>query len=225
MLNTWLALAALALAKNVPGGGDDRGELVPNPYDMWSDIDPSLPAVRIEVLGPPPTSGTRDAFVELAMDVGCSTFEFAQALEKSDEGAYKTACQSLREDGAWIDAGEDDDLILQKLEADPKAFGIFGFSILARHRDTIQGSTINGAAPTFETILTQDYPLSRPLYFYVKDAHVKSIPGMLDYVAEFTSEKAWGPDGYLAAKGLIPLPDAERKKSREWAMTLTPMTM
>lgn len=215
----------LALAKEVPEGGVDGGKLVANPYQMWSDIDPSLPAVKIEVLGPPPTSGTRDAFVELAMEGGCSTFESVEEMKKTDKDAYTAACQSIREDGAWIDAGENDNLIVQKLEANPKAFGVFGFSFLDQNSDKIQGSTINGAQPTFEKISDQDYPLSRSLYFYVKNAHVNSIPGMQEYIAEFTNEAAWGPDGYLADKGLIPLPDADREASREAAMKLSPLSM
>jgi phosphate transport system substrate-binding protein len=215
----------LALAKDVPEGGVDGGKLVANPHQKWSDIDPSLPDVKIEVLGPPPTSGTRDAFVELAMEGGCGTFESVEALKKTDKDAYKAACQSIREDGAWIDAGENDNLIVQKLEANPDAFGVFGFSFLDQNSDKIQGSKINGADPTFELISDQEYPLSRSLYFYVKNAHVDSIPGMKEYIAEFTSEAAWGPDGYLADKGLIPLPDADRDASREAATNLAPLTM
>ncbi len=215
----------LALAKDVPEGGVDGGTLVPNPYQNWSDIDPSLPNVKIEVLGPPPTSGTRDAFVELAMEGGCATFESVEALKKTDKDAYQAACQSIREDGAWIDAGENDNLIVQKLEANPDAFGVFGFSFLDQNSDKIQGSLIEGVEPTFDMISAQEYPVSRSLYFYVKNAHVDSIPGMLDYIAEFTSEGAWGPDGYLADKGLIPLPDADRDASRAAATSLSPLTM
>jgi phosphate transport system substrate-binding protein len=212
----------LALAKEVPEGGADGGDLVANPYKMWSDIDPSLPAVKIEVLGPPPTSGTRDAFVELAMEGGCESFESIKSLDKD---AYKSVCHSIREDGAWIDAGENDNLIVQKLEANPDAFGVFGFSFLDQNSDLLQGATVDGVEPTFEKISAQEYPVSRSLYFYVKNAHVDSIPGMQDYIAEFTSEAAWGPDGYLADKGLIPLPDAEREKVRESSMALSPLTM
>jgi phosphate transport system substrate-binding protein len=215
----------LALAKEVPEGGADGGAMIANPYQKWSDIDPSLPDVKIEVLGPPPTSGTRDAFVELAMEGGCKTFPSIEELKKSDKDAYKAVCHSIREDGAWIDAGENDNLIVQKLEANPDAFGVFGFSFLDQNSDKIQGSTVDGVAPTFEMISAQDYPVSRSLYFYVKNAHVNSIPGMEEYIAEFTSEAAWGPDGYLADKGLIPLPDAEREKSRQSAMKLAPLSM
>ncbi len=215
----------LALAKEVPEGGVDGGKLVANPYKMWSDIDPSLPAVKIEVLGPPPTSGTRDAFVELAMEGGCNSFPAIKTMKKEDKNAYKAICHSIREDGAWIDAGENDNLIVQKLEANPDAFGVFGFSFLDQNSDKIQGSTVDGVEPTFENISAQDYPVSRSLYFYVKNAHVNSIPGMQEYIAEFTSETAWGPEGYLSDKGLIPLPDDERKAIRDSSMKLAPLTM
>jgi phosphate transport system substrate-binding protein len=197
----------LALAKDVVVDG----QIVPNPYMNWSDIDPSLPNEAIEVLGPPPTSGTRDAFVELVMDAACQ--------EGIDE------CGDLREDGAYIDAGENDNLIVQKLEANPAAFGVFGFSFLDQNADKIQGSVINGVTPTFDNISAQKYPVSRPLFFYVKKAHVGKIPGMKEYVEAFTDEKAWGPDGYLADRGLIPLPDAERKKVRDEAMGLSNLSM
>ncbi|MEX2450977.1 MAG: PstS family phosphate ABC transporter substrate-binding protein [Rhodospirillales bacterium] len=201
----------LALANQVPG---PDGKLVPNPYKKWSDIDKSLPDVRIEVLGPPPTSGTRDAFVELAMEGGCKTFKDIAALKKSDRKKYKAVCHGIREDGAFVEAGENDVLIVRKIEANPKAFGVFGYSFLDQNADKIQGSKINGVAPTFENISSGKYGVSRPLYFYVKNAHVGKIPGIENYLKEFTSEKAWGPDGYLTDKGLIPMPEAERKKFR-----------
>ena len=215
----------LALAKEVPEGGVDGGTMIPNPYQMWSDIDPALPATKIEVLGPPPTSGTRDAFVELAMEGGCKTFASIKAMKKADKSAYKSVCHSIREDGAWIDAGENDNLIVQKLEANANAFGVFGFSFLDQNSDKLQGSTIDGIEPTFENISAQEYPVSRSLYFYVKNAHVNSIPGMEEYIGEFTSEKAWGPEGYLSDKGLIPLPDDERNEVRDSSMKLAPLTM
>ena len=215
----------LALAKEVPEGGQDGARMVPNPYKTWSDIDPSLPNTAIEVLGPPPTSGTRDAFVELAMEGGCKTFKTIKAMKKQDKSAYKAICHSIREDGAWVDAGENDNLIVQKLEANPAAFGVFGFSFLDQNSDKIQGNVIDGVEPTFENISAQDYPVSRSLYFYVKNAHVGSIPGMREYIAEFTSERAWGPEGYLSEKGLIPLPDDERKSIRKSSTGLQPLTM
>jgi phosphate transport system substrate-binding protein len=214
----------LALAKQVPA--DEKGTAFkPNPYKMWSDIDPSLPKEKIQVLGPPPTSGTRDALVEVAFEKGCTTFPGVEDLKKSDEAKFKDVCHAIREDGAYIEAGENDVLIVQKLEADAHAFGIFGYSFLDENRDQIQGSTVDGVDPTYENISSGKYAVSRPLFFYVKTAHVGAIPGVKEYVAEFTGEKAWGPDGYLVTKGLIPLPDAERKEWHEKAAKMAPLTM
>ena len=200
----------LALAKEVPSpeGGD---KLVANPYKTWKDVNAKLPADKIEVLGPPPTSGTRDAFVEMVMDEGCAAFESIKALKKTDEKKFKAVCGTVREDGAYIEAGENDNLIIQKLEANPKSFGIFGFSFLDQNGDKVQGSVIDGQTPNFETIASGKYPVSRPLFIYVKKGHVGVIPGIAEYLAEFTSEKAWGEEGYLAEKGLIPSPKDERK--------------
>ena len=204
----------LALAKEVPAK-DGSEKLVANPYKTWKDVNPALPANKIEVLGPPPTSGTRDAFAELALEGGCKKFDWIKAMKKSDKSRYKTVCHSVREDGAYIEAGENDNLIVQKLTANPKALGVFGFSFLDQNADKVQGSTIDGSVPTFENIADGSYPVSRPLYLYVKKAHVGRIPGMVEYVTEFTSEAAMGEDGYLADKGLIPLPDEMRKEVRE----------
>ncbi len=204
----------LALAKQVPAK-DGSEKLVANPYKTWKEVNPALPADKIEVLGPPPTSGTRDAFAELALEGGCKTFDWIKAMKKKDKKQYKTVCHSVREDGAYIEAGENDNLIVQKLTANPKALGVFGFSFLDQNADKVQGSTIDGSVPTFDNIADGSYPVSRPLYFYVKKAHVGRIPGMVEYVTEFTSEAAMGEDGYLADKGLIPLPDKMRKEVRE----------
>lgn len=201
----------LALAKDVPS---DDGKTKPNPYMTWNDVNASLPGVKIEVLGPPPTSGTRDAFVELAMEGGCKTFDWVKALKKSDKKAYKALCHTLREDGAFIEAGENDNLIVRKLEANPKAFGIFGFSFLDQNADVVQGAMVNGKAPSFENIAEGAYPISRALYFYVKKDQIGEVPGIASYLAEFTSDRAWGEEGYLAEKGLIPMKDNERK---DWA--------
>lgn len=214
----------LALAKKVPAPGGQAGVLVDNPYKTWKDVNPALPNKKIEVLGPPPTSGTRDAFAELALEGGCTTFDWIKALEKSDKNAYKSTCHTIREDGHYIEAGENDNLIVQKLEKNPDAFGVFGFSFLEQNSDKVQGSQIEGVAPTFESIADKSYPVSRPLYFYVKKAHVGVVPGITEYIAEFTSEKAWGPDGYLADKGMIPLADDVRKQIGASAKALTPMT-
>ncbi|MEJ2085652.1 MAG: substrate-binding domain-containing protein, partial [Acidobacteriota bacterium] len=209
----------LALAKDIPDG---KGGLKPNSNKTWHDVDLSLPNIKIEVLGPPPTSGTRDAFVELAMEGGCKKTDWIAALKKSDGDRYKAICHSIREDGAYIEAGENDNLIVQKLEANPNAFGIFGFSFLDQNSDKIQGSRVDGVEPTFEMIASGDYPVSRPLFFYVKNAHATVIPGMQEYILEFTSDKAWGEDGYLSDAGLIPMPEAERDKYAKEARSLTP---
>lgn len=198
------------------------GKLVDNPHQTWKDVDPSLPAERIEVLGPPPTSGTRDAFVELVMDKGCEGFPEIKAL---DAKAKPAACRTVREDGLFIEAGENDNLIVQKLEAYPKALGIFGFSFLDQNIDKLQGSMIEGVEPTFENIADGKYPISRSLYVYAKNAHLNVIPGMREFVGEFTSDAAFGPEGYLADKGLIPLPDAERAQVRAQANGMTPLSM
>ena len=211
----------LALAKDVPSDGG----MVANPNQTWADVDASLPAVEIEVLGPPPTSGTRDAFVELAMEGGCKTFPDIRALKKRDKKAYKALCHSIREDGAFVEAGENDNLIVQKLKANPSALGIFGYSFLDQNRDKVQGSTINGVEPDFDTIADGSYPVSRSMYFYVKKAHVGVIPGIEEYIATFTDEDAWGPYGYLADKGLIPLPDADREAMRAQATAFAQLSM
>lgn len=201
----------LALAKDVP---DPKGgeKLVPNPYKTWKDVNPSLSDTKIEVLGPPPTSGTRDAFVELAMEGGAKKFAWIKAMKKKDKKHYKAVCHTIREDGAYIEAGENDNLIVQKLEANPNAVGVFGFSFLDQNMDKIQGSMVDGVSPTFDAIANGEYPVSRPLFFYVKKAHVDKIPGIRQYLREFTSDKAWGPDGYLSEKGMIPMPDNEREQ-------------
>ena len=212
----------LALAKEVPdpNGGE---KLVPNPYQTWKDVNPALPAQKITVLGPPPTSGTRDAFVELAMEGGAKTFDWIKAMKKTDKQAYKAVCHTVREDGAYVEAGENDNLIVQKLEKDPSALGIFGFSFLDQNADKMQGSFVDGVEPTFDNIADGKYPVSRPLFFYVKKAHIGTIPGIEAYLKAFSAEKAWGPEGYLSEKGLIPMPDAERKKFASDIKNLTPM--
>lgn len=204
----------LALASEVP---DPKGgeALIANPYKTWKDVNPALPNMKIEVLGPPPTSGTRDAFVELAMEGGCKKFDWIKAMKKSDKKAYKTVCHSVREDGAYVEAGENDNLIVQKLESNPNALGIFGFSFLDQNSDMVQASIIDGSEAQFETIASGDYPVSRPLYIYIKKAHVGVVPGMEEFITEFTSEKAFGAEGYLTDKGLIPLDDEKREGVRK----------
>ena len=213
----------LALAKEVPG--EKEGELVANPRMTWNDVNPSLPNYKIAVLGPPPTSGTRDAFAELALEGGCKTFDWIKAMKKQDKARYKEICHTVREDGGYIEAGENDNLIVQKLEANPEQLGVFGYSFLDQNGDKVQGSSIGGVNPTFEAIASGDYPVSRALFFYVKKDHVGVIPGIDGYIAEFTSEKAWGPEGYLADKGLIPMSDGERDEWRTKATALTNLSM
>lgn len=201
----------LALAKDVP---DPKGaeKLVPNPYKTWKEINPKLPNADIEVLGPPPTSGTRDAFAELALEGGCKKIGWIKAMKKQNKKKYKAVCHSVREDGAYVEAGENDNLIVQKIQANPKALGIFGFSFLDQNRDKIKGSKIEGVAPEFESIADGSYGISRALYFYVKKAHVGVIPGVKEYLTEFSSDKAWGDEGYLTDRGLIPMPKKERSE-------------
>lgn len=211
----------LALAKEVPDPKNPE-KLIANPYKTWKEVNGSLPETAIEVLGPPPTSGTRDAFVELVMEEGCNAFDVIKNM-KSDEKAHSKVCKSVREDGAYVEAGENDNLIVQKLQSNPKALGIFGFSFLDQNSDKLQGSKIEGKVPVFEAIADGSYTVSRPIFFYVKKAHVEMIPGIKGFVAEFASEKAWGPEGYLADKGLIPMPDAERKQVAADVAALKPM--
>lgn len=222
-LNVSLEDLFLALAKDVPSPSSAKN-LVPNPYKTWQDVNADLPATPIKVLGPPPTSGTRDAFVELVMEGGANESDWIRALKKSDRKKYKAICHTIREDGVYVEAGENDNLIVQKLEADPQALGIFGFSFLDQNTDKIQGAAVDGVAPTFEAINNGEYPVSRPLFFYVKKAHIGIIPGLQEYLNEFTSDKAWGPDGYLGEKGLIPMPDEERNEFSQSAASGKPLT-
>ena len=207
----------LALGKNVM----IDGKIIINPHKTWKDIDPSLPDQKIEVLGPPPTSGTRDAFAQLALEEGCKKFLSIKNIKKTDKKAFKHLCRTVREDGAYIEAGENDNLIISKLEENPKAFGVFGYSFLDQNKDKLQGSIVEGSPPTFENISSGKYPVSRSLYFYIKNAHVGKIPGISEYIAEFTSEKSFGTGGYLQEKGLIPSSDMERTKIRANALGLS----
>ncbi len=214
----------LALAKNVPDPANPNN-LIPNPYVTWKDVNKSLPAVKIEALGPPPTSGTRDSFVELYMQAGCRTFAWLNDLRGQDEARFKRACDTLREDGAYVEAGENDNLIVQKLVANKDAVGIFGFSFLEENFDKLKGAKVDGVSPTFETIADSKFPASRPLFIYVKKQHVGVIPGINEFIAEYTSEKALGEDGYLADKGLIPPSKAEAAKIRADAKALKPLKL
>jgi len=213
----------LALAKEVPDP-DGGNKLVPNPYQNWSDIDTSLPNKAISVMGPPPTSGTRDAFVELAMEGGCKQFDMIAQMEDENEDQFKTVCHSMREDGPFIEAGENDNLIVQRLAQDSGTYGIFGYSFLMENTGQIHAASINGVEPTPEAISSEDYPVARSLWFYIKKAHVGVVPGIQEYVAEFTSESTWGDNGYLVDVGLIPSPRNERMAIAKRVKELQSMT-
>ncbi len=189
----------LALAKQIP---DASGKLVNNPNKTWKDVDASLPAIRIEVLGPPPTSGTRDSFHELFMEEGCP-FE------------NKKQCHAIREDGAYIEAGENDNLIVQKLVSNKNALGIFGYSFLEENRDRVKALKIDGIAPSFETISSAKYTAARPLFVYIKKAHVGVIPGLKEFAEEYVSNKAIGEEGYLSDRGLVSLDSSELAQVRK----------
>lgn len=191
-----------ALASELPDG---KGGFVANPNKKWSDIDASLPATDIVAFGPPPTSGTRDAFVELVMHDGCSKLDGMADLKKADEKKWTEVCSRMRQDGPFVEAGENDNLIVQRLESDPNSVGIFGYSFLYENSDKLKGIHVNGVEPTFETIADGSYPVARPLFFYVKNAHRDVIPGMKEFLEEYVSDAALGADGYMAERGLTPL--------------------
>lgn len=205
-----------ALANEVP---DAECNMIANPYESWSEIDASLPDLRIEVFGPPPTSGTRDAFVELGLEAG------------AEEIAAETGCEipeaamaRIREDGAWIDSGENDNAIVQTLVNTPTAFGVFGYSFLAQNGDRINGARVDGVAPAFDAIASGDYPISRSMYVYAKAQHVGVVPGIQEYLQEFSSDDSWGEFGYLTDRGLIPLPEARRMELVERVNAMAVMT-
>ena len=217
-----------AMAKDIPevdGKGGYTGKTVSNTYTHWNQIFSELPATPIKVMGPPPTSGTRDAFAELAMEGGCKTVPWIKALKKTDKKQYKSICHSVREDGAYVEAGENDNLIVQKLIASPNMLGVFGFSFLDQNADKVQGASIDGKELTFESIASGEYPVSRPLFMYIKNDHVGKVPGIKEFVAEFVAAGTWGDDGYLAAKGMIPMPAEERKSFAASATSLKPLSM
>ena len=196
------------------------GEIVDNPYTNWSEIDPSLPDAEITVFGPPPTSGTRDAWVELVMEEGCEAFEAITALE---EDRMEEVCARMRQDGPFIEAGENDNLIVQRLGADENAYGIFGFSFLYENLDTLKGVAVEGVAPTIDTIADGSYPVSRPLFFYIKNAHRGVIEGLEEFVTEYVSEASMGDGGYLTERGLIPLSPEQRDQIRDEVANQIPM--
>ncbi|WP_416879204.1 substrate-binding domain-containing protein [Litorimonas sp.] len=204
----------LAFAKNIPTSETDC-TMRPNPYEKWSEIEPSLPETTIEAYGPPPTSGTRDAFVEIAMEGGAKEIECLAELAEVDGDAFEVAAHTVREDGHWIDSGENDNALVQTLVNTPTALGVFGYSFLDQNIDKIKGANIGGVEPIFENIASGQYKVSRSLYFYLKKANIEVTPGLKAYALEFTSDQAVGEGGYLEEIGLVPLPDPERNKVRE----------
>jgi phosphate transport system substrate-binding protein len=194
----------LALAREVPAA-DGSGRLVANPYTRWDQIDPALPAAPIRVLGPPPTSGTRDILVERLMHAACLEVPALAPLAQQDPEGFARRCYTLREDGYYVNAGENDARLVRKLLGDPGALGILGYNFLDRNRDRLQGAPVDGVAPTFESIESGEYPLTRPLYLYLKEPHLDVVPGLAGFFAALTSPEAIGPEGYLVEQGLIPL--------------------
>ena len=202
----------------------DCSLFVANPYQRWSDIDPSLPSQRIEVFGPPPTSGTRDAFLELGMHLGARRIACMDALYGQNDRQFDQVASRIREDGGWVDSGENDNTIVQTLANTPSAFGLFGYSFLEQNGDRIQATLIDSIEPTYDNIANGTYPVSRSLFVYVKAQHVAVTPGLLAFVEELTSEESWGPFGYLAERGLIALPDTRRADAAMSARRLEPMS-
>ena len=197
----------------------------PNRAKTWRDVNARLPALPIRVYGPPPTSGTRDALGELIMTAGCDSNPGMAALKKADETKYKAVCTGMREDGGYIEAGENDNLIVQKIEANPGTIGIFGYSYLEENANRVKGIPINGVSPTYQTISAFKYPGARPLYIYIKNAHASAIPAVRAYAAEFTKESAFGPNGYLLRAGLISAPNNVRARSQQAARGLAPLNL
>jgi phosphate transport system substrate-binding protein len=212
----------LAIAKEVPG---PDGKLVANPNKNWSDIDKTLPNIKIEVLGPPPTSGTRDALHELLLEPGAEQIAAMKELKKADAKAFEKAWKSLREDGAYVEAGENDNVIVAKLEANKNAFGIFGYSFLEENSAKLRGVSLDGVEPTYENIASGKYKGSRLLYVYLKKQHVGLVPGLDKFAAEYVSPKAIGEDGYLSKKGLVTLPKAQAEATRKAVLGLAPLSI
>ena len=204
----------LGLAAKVPAGATgqtwNKEQMVDNPFTHWNQVDSNLPNVKIKVLGPPPTSGTRDALQELAVEGGCKKFPHMKAMKKTNKKQYKKLCRTIREDGHYVEMGENDNLIISKLVNDKNALGVFGYSFLDQNADKVKGADVDGSAITFENIADGSYPVSRPLYFYVKNSHRGKVKGMNEFIAEFVDEDTFGEEGYLVDKGLIPSPEAKR---------------
>ena len=224
---------AFATARNTPLSGVTTRDLYaalaktpfgkPNRAKTWKDVNAKLPAIPIRVYGPPPTSGTRDALTELILTAGCETNAGIKALAKANKDKHKAICTAVREDGAFIEAGENDNLIVQKLAANPNTVGIFGYSFLEENQSKLKGILIDGVQPTYGTISSFKYPGARPLYIYVKNAPVGAIPAIRAFVAEITKESAIGPKGYMRSHGLVAAPAPVRAKSQQAARTMTPV--
>jgi phosphate transport system substrate-binding protein len=197
----------------------------PNKAKTWRDVNARLPAIPIKVYGPPPTSGTRDAIGELLMTPACERNAAVAALKKSNETKFKAICTGIRRDGSYVEAGENDNLIVRKLGATPGAYGFFGYSYLEENRGILRGATVNGVAPGYNAIANFSYPGARPLYIYVKNAHAAAIPGIRQYVAEFTRESSWGRNGYLVRRGMIASPDSVRANYARVARDLAPVAL
>jgi len=210
----------LALAKQVPG---PNGTFIANPNTTWNQVNPGLPATRIQVYGPPPTSGTRDSWLELAMAPSAESVPQLAALAESDADRFETLAHTLREDGAWVDSGENDNAIVQTLSRTPGSTGVFGYSFLEQNNDSVKAHSVNGVMPTLETIASGQYPISRSMFIYVKKQHVGVTPGLEQFVMEFMSEAAAGRGGYLQDRGLVPLPETDLVAQRAVATALTPM--
>lgn len=195
----------------------------PNTSKTWKDVNGALPATPIRIYGPPTTSGTRSSLEDLILEPACAANPAMAAMKKTNEAKYNQICKGVREDGGYVNAGENDNLIVQKLEANPGTVGIFGYSYLEENAVRLSGIAINGVAPSGASIASFKYPGSRALYIYVKNAHLKAIPGIRQFAAEYAKDSTFGPRGYLLQYGLISSPDASRKRAAAFATTMTPM--
>ncbi|MFN3944504.1 MAG: substrate-binding domain-containing protein [Allosphingosinicella sp.] len=207
---------------------DVYAALAANPFGRaqtartWQDVNPALPAVRIQVYGPPPTSGTRDSFAELILEKGCDSDPEMKALKEQDSNRHKTVCTQIREDGAFIEAGENDNLLMQRVAENQGAIGVLGFSFLEENRDRVRGIAIGGVEPSSETIQNFTYPGARQMFIYVKGEHLNVIPGLREFLQEYA--RGWEPGGYLAQRGLIPSPDNLRTQAAQQVQNPTPLT-
>jgi phosphate transport system substrate-binding protein len=225
---------AVAHAKNAPNFGLTRRDLYlalaatlpngrKNTNTTWRQVNPRLPNDKIEVLGPPPTSGTRDSFNEMFIEAGCNTFPEMKKLKDTDADKHKTLCTKLREDGYYVEAGENDNLIVQKLVANPKAVGVFGYSFLEENLSKLKDVAIDGVEANYDTISSGKYPGARPMYIYIKSQHIGVVPGIREFLREYSKEATWGPEGYLADRGLVASPAPQRKANAMIARNLTPL--